>query len=55
MIPIDAHTMMHDKLIGHRDVQSAVGAIFNPNHLIKALHCCYCYQNVLQNSIPVDI
>ena len=33
------HTMAHITLIGHRDVQSAVGTILCPYHLIGALHC----------------
>ena len=34
------HTMAHATLVGHRDVQSAVGAILGPYHLISALHLC---------------
>ena len=38
LMPIDAHTMGHTTLIGHRDVQSAVGAILvGLHHLINTL------------------
>ena len=37
MTPIGIHTMAHAILIGHRDVQSAVGAILGPHHL-STLH-----------------
>ena len=37
-----AHTMAHATLVGHRDIQSAMGAILGSHHLISALHWCYC-------------
>ena len=33
--------MAHATLIGHKDVQSAVGAILGPDFLIGSLHWCY--------------
>ena len=41
MVPVGVHTMAHTILVGHRDVQSAVGAILDPHHLISALHWCH--------------
>ena len=41
MMPVGVHTMTHAILVGHRDVQSAVGAILDPHHLISALHWCH--------------
>ena len=34
--------MAHATLVGHRDVQSAVGAILGPHHQITTLHWCHC-------------
>ena len=42
MMLIGAHTMAHVTLVGHRDDQSAVGAILGPYHLINALYWCHC-------------
>ena len=36
--PISTQTMTHATLVGHRDVQSVVGAILGPHNLISALH-----------------
>ena len=33
--------MAHVTLIGNRDIQSAVGAILGPHHLISGLHWSY--------------
>ena len=38
---IDAYIMAYATLVGHRDVQSAVGAILGPYHLISTLHWCH--------------
>ena len=35
------HTMAQATLIGHRDVQSAVGAILSPHCLIGAYYPCH--------------
>ena len=38
MMPIGAHIMVHATLVGHRDVQSAVGTILDPYHIISTFH-----------------
>ena len=38
MTPTGTHTMAHTTLVGHKDVQSAVGEILGPHHLISILH-----------------
>ena len=37
-----SHTMAHATLVGHRDVQSAVGTILGLHRLISALHWSHC-------------
>ena len=39
MTSIGAHTLAHATLVGHRSVQSAVGAVLGPRYLISVLHC----------------
>ena len=41
-MPTGAHTMAYSTLVGHRDIQSAVGAILDTHHLISALHWQHC-------------
>ena len=43
--PISTHTMTHATLVGHRDVQSVVGAILGPHNLISALHLMLLFQS----------
>ena len=46
MMLIGAHTMTCATLVGHSDVQSAVGAILGPHHLISTLHWCHCSSHI---------
>ena len=36
------HTMAHATLIGHTDIQSAVGIVLGPHHQIGNLLWCHC-------------
>ena len=42
--------MARATLVGHRDVQSAVGAILGPHYLINALHWYHCSSHDFEGS-----